>query len=347
MGKLKTIPKWIGLSLGVLITGIWLINSDFVNIIVPVRTMFPILLIVAGLLASVRRDKTSYSAAVVFSVLGVFIFISGRMGYSEETISFQNSGTTLEGSLYVPEGGGPFPLVVIAHGSPCMPRRVYHTFADHLARNGVAVFSFDKRGTGNSGGHCVTENNTSLENLTLLASDLSAGLEKASLHPLVDPGRLGIWGISQGGWIAPLAAKFNPKVAFIALVSGPSVSTGEENYYSALTGDGHEVADNQLTQADIEALVDAREPSGFDPYLTLENLSIPILWVFGGADSSVPVTKSIKRLEALQELGKSYEIALYPNSSHILVEMVFPFRFSEGFQDQVAGWIKAQPRKTQ
>lgn len=341
-----TVLKWLGLGLGALSVVLWLISSDLVNILLPVRTLFPVLLVGATGLALIRRTTLTIASAALFALFAVYIFISGRVGYAEETLAFENSGATLEGSLYVPEGAGPFPLVVIAHGSPCMPRRVYHTFADHLARNGVAVFSFDKRGTGNSGGHCDTENNTSLENLTLLASDLSAGLEKASLHPLVDPGRLGIWGISQGGWIAPLAAKFNPKVAFIALVSGPSVSTGEENYYSALTGDGHEGADNQLTQADIEALVDAREPSGFDPYLTLENLSIPILWVFGGADSSVPVTKSIKRLEALQELGNSYEIALYPKSSHILVEMVFPFRFSEGFQDQVAGWIRAQPAKT-
>ncbi len=338
--------KWLGLGLGAFSVVLWLISSDLVNILLPVQTLFPVLLVGATGLALIRRTTLTIASAALFTLFAVYIFISGRMGYSEETLAFENSGATLEGSLYVPEGAGPFPLVVIAHGSPCMPRRVYHTFADHLARNGVAVFSFDKRGTGNSGGHCVTENNTSFENLTVLASDLSAGLEKASLHPLVDPGRLGIWGISQGGWIAPLAAKLNPKVAFIALVSGPSVSTGEENYYSALTGDDHGGADNQLTQADIEALVDAREPSGFDPYLTLENLSIPILWVFGGADSSVPVTKSIKRLEALQELEKPYEIVLYPNSSHILVEMVFPFRFSEGFQDLVAGWIKAQPAKT-
>lgn len=41
----------------------------------------------------------------------------------------------------------------------------------------------------------------------------------------------------------------------------------------------------------------------------------------------------------LQEMGKNYEVVLYPASSHVLIEMTFPYRFSEGFQEKVAAWI--------
>ncbi|MEE8294867.1 MAG: alpha/beta fold hydrolase [Sphingomonadales bacterium] len=346
MPKFKTVLKWIGLTMGVLVSVVWLIDSDLVKLILPIRTAFPIVLGLAGILVLFRRVPLTIGAAGVFFSFAVFIFINGRMDYSEEELSFQSHGETLEGTLYIPDGSGPFQSVVFVHGSLCAPRRIYHAVADHMAANGIAVFSFDKRGTGASGGECVTENNTGLENLGLLSDDITAALELISKNPNVDPDRLGLWGISQAGWIAPLAAEKYPNLGFMVLVSGPSVSTGEENYYSSLTGDGHGAAEGDLTQLEIEALVEARDPSGFDPYQTLLNTNVPTLWIYGGQDSSIPVKKSIKRLEKLQEMGKNYDISLYPTSSHILVEMTFPYNFSEGFQDEVADWIKAQARKS-
>ena len=343
----KTIMKWIGLGIGIFVAGIWAINSDFVSILLPVRTLFPVLLGIAGLLALIRRSKFSSASAVIFAILGVYIFISGRMGYSEQTIQFENAGATLEGTLYIPDGAGPFPAVVIVQGSPCIPRRLYHTYAHHMVLNGIAVYSFDKRGTGNSGGVCNIDNNTSPENLALLTGDVVAALATIEDNRAVDPSRLGLWGLSQAGWTSPLAAKDYPDLAFMVTVSGPTVSVGEEDYYSKNSGDSNLWARDEVIGAKADALVDARLPSMFDPVPLLQEFSIPGLWVYGGLDGSIPVRKNIKNLETLQALGKPYGVLLYPKSTHVLVETTFPYNFSDGFQESVVEWIKAQPAKTQ
>jgi uncharacterized protein len=44
----------------------------------------------------------------------------------------------------------------------------------------------------------------------------------------IDAKRIGVWGLSQGGWLGPLAASRSADVAFVIAVSGPGVSPGEQ-----------------------------------------------------------------------------------------------------------------------
>jgi dienelactone hydrolase len=85
--------------------------------------------------------------------------------------------------------------------------------ADFLARLGFVVLSYDKRGTGKSTGE--------REDIGL-DGDALAGIEMLRQRKDIDPKRIGIWGLSEGGMIAPQVA-VQTNIAFIVNVSGDVV----------------------------------------------------------------------------------------------------------------------------
>jgi len=141
-----------------------------------------------------------------------------------EPVAFQSAAVTLAGVLYLPPGAGPHPAIVCAHGSGAATRE-NGPFAPFLAQAGFAVLSFDKRGTGASSGDWQA---ASFDDL---ADDLLAGVAYLRSRADVDPTRLGIWAISQGGWVASLAAARSPDVRFLIVHAGSGVSVAENVVY--------------------------------------------------------------------------------------------------------------------
>ena len=64
-----------------------------------------------------------------------------------------------------------------------------------------------------------------------LAGDALAGLKLLKNRPDLNPRQIGLWGISQGGWVVSLAASLCPDVAFVISVSGPGVTPEGQNAY--------------------------------------------------------------------------------------------------------------------
>ena len=129
------------------------------------------------------------------------------------------AGAVLIGDLLEPTGQGTSlvrPLVVMVHGSETEPA-IDNNRAYLLAAQGVTVFTYDKRGTGQSGGFYT-------QNFELLADDAAAAMQHAQSLAHGRFNRSGYWGQSQGGWVAPLAAT-RSNVDFVAvgfgLVSSP------------------------------------------------------------------------------------------------------------------------------
>ena len=80
---------------------------------------------------------------------------------------------------------------------------------------GFAVLSYDKRGTGTSTGDWKSADFDSL------AGDVRAGVRFLTARADIKPNRVGLWGISQGGWILPIvAAKAAPDIAFLIVHAG-------------------------------------------------------------------------------------------------------------------------------
>ncbi len=228
--------------------------------------------------------------------------------------TFPSGDIRLAYTLDLPTGTGPFPAIVMGHGSGTVTRHQGSSLAHRLVDAGFAVLRYDKRGVGDSGGvYEIAGNVANSERVfPVLADDMLAGVAFLKTRREVDPARIGLFGVSQAGWIIPLAASRSPDVKFMILVVGPTVSVGVENYYSSLV----ELSPTaSLDDAYARSRVYAG-PHGFDPRGTLESLSTPGLWLLGGVDRSIPTPLTVELLQSLQDSGRPFRWIVYPGADH-------------------------------
>jgi pimeloyl-ACP methyl ester carboxylesterase len=135
----------------------------------------------------------------------------------EEEVKFSNGDVTLAGTLCKPLTKGRHPALIMIDGSGG-GLRGWNGVQQFFAQNGIAALTYDKRGFGKSTGTIVgaTVND--------MAGDAAAGVRYLQKRADIAPDRVGAWGISQGGWLAPVVAATTPNVAFIILHAGPAVS---------------------------------------------------------------------------------------------------------------------------
>ena len=150
--------------------------------------------------------------------------------YREEEVAYDSeiAGIRLAGTLSLPPGDGPFPATLLITGSGAQDRdetvfyhRPFRVLADHLARRGIAVLRADDRGFGESTGDFSSATSEDF------VDDALAGFSYLRTRPEIDPDRIGLIGHSEGGLIAPMAAVFEPEIAFIVLLAGPGIGTPE------------------------------------------------------------------------------------------------------------------------
>jgi pimeloyl-ACP methyl ester carboxylesterase len=150
--------------------------------------------------------------------------------YVEQEVVFQNTkaGTLLAGTFTLPRGPGPFAAAILLAGSGPLDRdeadsghRPFLILADHLARKGLAVLRYDKRGIGKSKG--------SYDDATTadFASDAEAALAFLKGRKEIDTRRVGIIGHSEGALIAPMIASRSSDAAWIVMLAGPATN-GEQ-----------------------------------------------------------------------------------------------------------------------
>ena len=250
-----------------------------------------------------------------------------------EDISFFSSDTRLAGSIVLPINGKIQAAVVFVHGSGPQERSL--GIGKRFAAEGIAALVYDKRGVGRSGGTYERNQSVSGQNIKLLAADAQAAIEILRAHPSTASVPLGLTGISQAGWIVPVAATQVSDVDFMVLWSGPVCRVSEEDIYSKYTRD----LDSKRVPSYAEALHARTTPYIWPDFLgedtapttSLATLDIPGLWVFGEQDGSVPVDLSIDRLNALIDTGKPYEYAFFSRLGHNNMHETF---------SMVTDWIK-------
>jgi uncharacterized protein len=140
-----------------------------------------------------------------------------REEFIVEEVSFRHDDDALSGSLYRPPGAGPHPAIVMILGSDRHDRDyggVGRALGCHFARAGIACLSWDKPGVGKSTGDYNTQTFRDRADEALAAVRFLRGRKE------VQPDRIGVWGHSQGGMVAPLAASLSDQVSFLIEVSG-------------------------------------------------------------------------------------------------------------------------------
>ena len=145
--------------------------------------------------------------------------------YKEEDVTFQSGGVTLTGTLRIPLTKGKHPAVFLLVGSGPVARDGEWFYADHFTRHGIATLVYDKRGTGSSGGDFRDES------LDDEAADALAGIHYLQSRKEINSKRVGLYGRSHGGIVAPLAASLSKDVAFIINVSGAGVPPYQQMNY--------------------------------------------------------------------------------------------------------------------
>jgi pimeloyl-ACP methyl ester carboxylesterase len=223
-----------------------------------------------------------------------------------ETLTLLSKDAQLAATLHLPEGTGPFPAAVLVHGSGRVDgARMVSSHGYSLLSMGVAVLAYDKRGVGRSTGEYTGIGPGNSERMfDLLATDALAGVDALAARRDIDPARIGILGVSQAGWIAPLAASRSPRVAFAILLSGPAVTVGEEIAYSRLAGEDPGSRPG-LKDAEIAREFAAfKGPHGFDPAASIAAMPAPSLWILGERDRSLPVAETIANLERIKQTNK-------------------------------------------
>jgi alpha-beta hydrolase superfamily lysophospholipase len=97
---------------------------------------------------------------------------------------------------------------------------VYSHLHELLPPAGIGVVTFDRRGEGESGGESAGGR-----------FELQVG-DALAVIGAIDATRVGLWGISQGGWIGPLAAVASDEVAFLVLVASTGVTPSAQMMYA-------------------------------------------------------------------------------------------------------------------
>jgi uncharacterized protein len=228
-------------------------------------------------------------------------------------------GALLAGTLDLPKGAGPFPAVVYVHGSGQASRWRWDVpWVQMLVRAGIAFFSYDKRGVGESQGTCCPGDD---DHFNLLAADADGAVNALRKRSEVNPARIGFLGTSQAGWVVPLAVvRSLHRVAFVALADAPAVTTHEEAQWSELAGEdaAHPPA---LTAAKRAEITRELQPSGFDPIPLLAEMTVPGIWVYGRLDRSQPAEKGAANLNRLRRAnGKDFTVVLFPKAGHGLLD---------------------------
>lgn len=150
--------------------------------------------------------------------------------YSSEIIAVWNkkAKVSIEGTLTLPAGEGPFPCVILVTGSGPQDRNSdilmhpsFWVIADYLSRHGIAVFRYDERGVGKSTGNFSTSTSHDF------ADDLLAVFKHLQKNKNLNKNQIGVAGHSEGGLVCAMAIAKYKKIGFYISLAGPAVRGSE------------------------------------------------------------------------------------------------------------------------
>ncbi len=294
--------------------------------------------------------------------------------FKELELSIGDTSYPLPATLSLPHGRGPFPVVVLVHGSgphdrdeTLGPNKPFKDLAWGLASQGIAALRFEKRTEHyreSLSDRIRTVKEESIEDVRFAIDSL----EKTSG---IDRERIIVVGHSLGAMLAPRIAAGDARVRGIALLAGPTRPEGQilldQTRYLASLSRAPE-ADRQewirqatetartLDRADLspseivegipgEYWIDMRNQHGVK---FIGELEIPVLVLQGGRDYQVTLEDFDGWKHALAHRDKA-TFQIYPDLNHLFMhgqgpatpdEYEVPNHVSGRVVDDVAQWIR-------
>jgi dienelactone hydrolase len=231
------------------------------------------------------------------SLITVESTIADSGTYTGYIFSYFSDGLKVYGRMNVPDGDGPFPIIILNHGyfnqSTFSSGDGTQTMADILARNDYLTLASDYRGFGksenDSQGSRGHNPNYAIDVLNLIAS--VGSLDKANLD------NIGIWGHSMGGEVSIRTAEVTDKIKAIVLWA-PTSTNREAN--SAFYGGGRHSSQGEEAHNDGD----------------LQYVNTPVSLHQGLSDTEVDPEWSKELNSDLQKLGKQIEYFEYSGQDH-------------------------------
>lgn len=222
--------------------------------------------------------------------------VSAR-GDRAERITVPYKGKELAGWLHLPEGNGPHPCIIFLNGFDSIKEMHYLMYAKAAAKRGIAILFVDQEGTGEAQRfhHLPKGHDT----------EISAGLFVDALekHAAIDANRIGVAGISAGGYDAPRVAAFEKRVKCCVCVG--ALFYIDQATQDMFLGKGKNVSEGLSNMAehlmtvtckdDIhEAVVEFARRDLTD---VIEKITCPLLVAHGENDRQVPLYHAEKTAE--------------------------------------------------
>jgi dipeptidyl-peptidase-4 len=220
-------------------------------------------------------------------------------------------GQALHYRLFKPRHFDPakrYPAIIDVYGGPGVQRVVDNwtgsSFTQILTRAGYVVFQLDNRGSAFRGAAFQAPIHGKLG--VAEVADQVLGARWLGSQTFVDPARIGVWGWSYGGYMT-LMLMFKAPDVFRAGVSGAPVTDWS-------------LYDTHYTERYLKRPAD--NPSGYEnssvfPYA--QDLRGKLLLLHGMADDNVLFLHSTKLFRRLQDLGKPFDVMVYPGAKHGLI----------------------------
>jgi dienelactone hydrolase len=243
-----------------------------------------------------------------------------------ERLEVPFDGTTMVGNLRRPPGHWRPPLVLLVPGLDSTKEEFFHWEDVFLAR-GMATLSLDGPGQGETGYATRIRHDYEVA--------VTAMLNALAARDDLDLERIGAAGVSLGGYYAPRAAAFEPRITAVAAIGGPynfgdcwSILPGLTRaafaHHSGASGDD-----------------DARERAGrFGLEGVLARLAAPLLVVFGQRDRIVPWQQA----QRVAAEARAAELVLYPDGGHVCNNLPYRYRplVGDWMSERLSG--RGQPR---
>jgi len=154
--------------------------------------------------------------------------MKSNQGYIEKEVDLPLENRDLNGIITFPVAEGPYPAIVLLHGSDRSGKEdpYYREHANNLVKSGFAVLRYDGPGWG--GG---SSDGSGFETLEYRTEEAIAVVKFLQSRSDIQANSVGLWGISQGGWICQMAAAIYKGISFIIPISGPGVTPAEQEVY--------------------------------------------------------------------------------------------------------------------
>lgn len=229
--------------------------------------------------------------------------------FSRRHFSYPSEGMSMYGFINIPDGEGPFPVIILLHGH--VKRDGYNTlaytarYADALAENGYIVIHPNLRGylpTPDGENQLGVGDTVDILNLIAIIRRQAEG---DGLLMNADADNIGLWGHSMGGGIVMRVMVIDPDIKAGLLYA--SVHPDERVNLAHFREDGRGY---EKTQAQGNSI------SQISPLDYLERANAPISIHHGDQDERVPYEWSTFLYERLKQLDKNVTYEVYPGQLH-------------------------------